>query len=67
MACCPLRREASCVHRRERVSHFHDALEGQSSERRERAYGKVPRNLKARTHYALIASITLQGGMGASI
>jgi transposase len=31
----PLRCQAAGVHRRERVSHLHDALEGQSSERRE--------------------------------
>ena len=35
MAGEPLRREATGIHRREWVSHLHDALEGQSSERRE--------------------------------
>ncbi len=33
MACEPLRCQAAGVHRRERVSHLHDALEGQGSER----------------------------------
>ena len=50
-----LRGQASRVHRRERVSHLHEAAEGgEGAEGREGAYGKVPRNRGKNT--TLIAS-----------
>jgi hypothetical protein len=71
MACCPLRRqEAAGVHRREWVSHFCftllcDTLESQSSERREGIWQGPEEPRQENT--TLIASITLEGVMGASL
>jgi hypothetical protein len=66
MACCPLRRqEAAGVHRREWVSHFYDTLESQSSERREGIWQGPEEPRQENT--TLIASITLEGVMGASL
>ena len=65
VACCPLRCQAAGIHRRERVSHLHVMRLRARAPRGERAYGKVPRNRAKNT--TLIASITLQGAMGASM
>jgi hypothetical protein len=62
VACEPLRREAAGVRRRERVPHLYDALLRARAPRGERAYGEVPRNRGKNT--TLIASVTLEGGMG---
>jgi transposase len=64
LAGLPLRRPAVGVRGRERVSHLHDAPEGQSAQRTEGLRRKVPRNRGK--NQTLIASITLEGGMGRS-
>ncbi len=64
MAGEPLRREKAGVHRRVWIPYLHDAPQGSGSERRA-AYGRVPRNRGK--NQTLIASMTLEGGMGEAI
>jgi transposase len=61
----PLRREAAGVHRRERFPYLHDAPQGESSQGRAGLHGEVPRNRGK--NQTLIASITLEGGMGQAL
>ena len=59
----PLRRKKAGVRGRERVPYLHDAPGSPArASRGKRAYGKVPRNRGK--NQTLIASITLEGGMG---
>ena len=65
MAGLPLRRKKAGVRGRIRLQHIHDAPQSEGSQGKERAYGKVPRNRGKNT--TLIASITLEGAMGATM